>query len=129
MWKDDRGEERRRERTPGWFRFEEKLELDWKGGEEGKRGTGKGRRGGNWGGRGWRRWGGGIMCGGRVIGSGRRRAPCNEIQTVAIYSTHFSTGRNRSWLLGKLEYKNGNQDTTKQARHHIHRFLKAKLQV
>ena len=27
---------------------------------------------------------------GRVIGSGRRRAPCNEIQTVAIYSTHFS---------------------------------------
>ena len=64
------------------------------------------------------------MCGGRVIGSGRRRAPCNEIQTVAIYSTHFSTGRNRSWLLGKLEYKNGNQDTTKQAMHHIHRFLK-----
>ena len=51
MWKDDRGEERRRERTPDWFRFEEKLELDWKGGEEGKRGTGKGRRGGNWGGK------------------------------------------------------------------------------
>ena len=42
------------------------------------------------------------LCVGESNREWQETAPCNEIQTVAIYSTHFSTGRNRSSMLGML---------------------------